>query len=541
MIMTNNHNIIEQSNFKIDGGILPKEFKSLSSKKKISELLPSDELVLPLSNNTEHPVSCKLKVGDEVSENQLLAESKTQQFSTNIHSGIGGVVSDIGLMELGHKSGQPLNAIKIFKADHGSENSVINAPTQLEKINWETATSAEIITRVHQAGIVGLGGAAFPTHIKLAGSEGNVDTLIVNAMECEPYITCDDRLLQEQSDKVLIGTLISARAVGATTILFGIEDNKPDAVKALAKSIEAYLDRSDEQRPDLDTLAIKIIVAKTKYPSGGEKQLIQLLTGKQVPQGKYPAALGILVQNVATLYAIQDAIINGQVMTRRLVTITGDLVNEPGNYWIKFGTPIRHIIKSLKIPESSLLQVIFGGPLMGEKISEFSAPTRKSTNCIIFNKSDSSALDIQPHKSCIRCGECEVVCPINLVPQQLYWFTKTQQWEQVEQQNISDCIECGACAYVCPSEIPLVGYYQYAKSEIRHNTIKQHKSELAKTRFENRQNRLARIKQEREEKRRKTAEARKLAAQNSESDPDGKKSAIEAALRRVQSKKDNQE
>ncbi len=414
-------------------------------------------------------------------------------------------------------------------------------------IDWQNTDQRLLIDRVKQAGIVGLGGASFPTHIKLNGSYQQVHTLIVNAMECEPYITCDDRLLREYSFEVLQGAIITAKMAGANKILFGIEDNKPEAINALALEIEKNINLIET----LKLKKIEIIVAKTKYPSGGEKQLIELLTGQQVPQKTYPVSLGILVQNVATLFAVHDAVINGKKLTHRLVTITGDLVENSGNYWIDFKTPLSKIISQLNIQLSDYYEIIFGGPLMGSKISHspqdnnthLNNQTKTSTNCIIINKKELSnnASDnlTTPHASCIRCGECQTACPVSLIPQQLYWFSQSEQWQQLKEYNLLDCIECGACSYVCPSEIPLVDYYRFAKAEIIHIENKQTKSDHAKQRFEKREQRLEKIKAERDLKRIKNAAARKAASKKQENDPDGKISAIEAALQRVKKKKED--
>jgi len=540
-------NIVKFAEHKIPGGIHPAEFKSLSNQQPIKTLPLAQELIIPLTNSDHISGELQVNIGDQVSNGQLILASATETMASNIHSPCDGTVLEIDKKNTGHPSSLPLAAILIKQDSKTPQSTGIKKATRLQtnktNRNWISATPQEIIERIHQAGIVGLGGAAFPTHTKFQTSLGKVNTLIVNAMECEPYITCDDRLLQENSSDILLGALITAKAVGASKILFGIEDNKPEAIANLKNEITSLIksnynyDKKNYQLPN-----IEIVIAKAKYPSGGEKQLIQLLTGREVPQGKYPAELGILVQNVATLYAVNNAVVHDINLTQRLVTITGDCVPQPGNYWIQFGTPISHIIDSLQIDSGDIPHVIFGGPLMGVAISDFNVPTQKSTNCIIFDSNEKLLNNNQEdsHSACIRCGECESVCPVSLLPQQLFWFSQSEQWEQLENQDLFDCIECGACTYVCPSIIPLVGYYRYAKSEIKYLDAKNKKSELAKKRFENRENRLAKIKAEREEKRRKTAEARKLAALNKEQDPDGKKSAIQAALDRVKNKKEQQ-
>ena len=537
--------IISFAKYNIPGGIHPPEYKSMSNQRAIQWLPPSKELILPLPKPSNDDQQLLVSEKDQVSAGQNLLSADIVGSTTNIHSPCDGEILEVAKLNLGHPSGLPAPAVRIKQL----LNRCVASLPPFD--NWLQTEPGLLVERVHKAGIVGMGGAAFPTHIKLKSGSNPIKTLIVNAMECEPYITCDDRLLREHSHEVLQGALITAKIVGATNVLFGIEDNKPEAIAALAHEIAFHRLQDVDAEVSITNYSgqenmahdVDIIVAKTMYPSGGEKQLIQLLTGLEVPQNKYPATLGILVQNVATLYAINDAICKGQTLTHRLVTLTGDLVKQPGNYWVAFGTPISHLVSVLDIDIKQISNVIFGGPLMGQTIFDLETPTQKSTNCIIFNAENETLAKSKTtafHAECIRCSECEKVCPASLLPQQLYWFAKSEQWQQSEQHNLFDCIECGACSYVCPSEIPLVNYYRFAKSEIRHLKVKQKKSELAKLRFENRENRLAQIKVEREEKRRKTAEARRHAASNKDKDPDGKKSAIQAALLRVKNKKEEQ-
>jgi len=532
--------IISHAKYHIPGGIHPKEFKSISNQNAIEWLPQANELIIPVPNNLTDK-QFLVSVGDSVVAGQSLLSLDDDLFSLQIHAPCAGVVLAITHKNIGHPSGLPMLSV-IIKTELSRNVSSEKTSSLVSPDGWMNLQVEELIQKIHDSGIVGMGGAAFPTHIKLNTSVNRVTTLIVNAMECEPYITCDDRLLRGHSTEVLQGALITAKIVGAKNILFGIEDNKPQAITCLENAITQYKNTPGENHL---TLEIRIIIAKTKYPSGGEKQLIQLLTGLEVPKNKYPADLDIIVQNVATLYAINDTICHGKTLTHRLVTITGDLVKKPGNYWIAFGTPLSHIVSTLEIVSQQVSDIILGGPLMGQIVSDVNIPTQKSTNCIIFNADIFSAKNIRNesktvHTECIRCGECETACPVSLLPQQLYWFSKSEQWEALEEQNLFDCIECGACSYVCPSEIPLVNYYRYAKSEIKYLKVKQQQSENAKIRFENREKRLARIKTEREEKRQKTAEARKSATNKLDQDPDGKKSAIEAALKRVKDKKEKQ-
>ena len=519
------------------GGIHPQEFKTLSNQRAIKKVSISPELlVLPLKQHIGQTCKPVVSISDCVSKGQTIAISPDK--INRIHSPVNGKVISIGLAPTGHPSGKPLEVIVIEPGQtiEPIDTVVSNLDGQfLNKIeDWKHASKEQLLEQIKSAGIVGLGGATFPTARKLQAQK--ISTLIVNAMECEPYITCDDRLLQESADEVLLGALIVARILEAKKIIFAIEDNKPEAINALNKSIETANKQSEKQ------IDLSICVAPTKYPSGGEKQTIELVTGKQVPKGELPASLGLVVQNVATLHAVQNAVINAEPLIGRVVTLTGELIPNPGNYWLPFGVKIEDVVRFFNVDESRLKSVIIGGPMMGQVITDFRVPITKATNCLIFNPVQADdkdwVLNAKPHQECIRCSECQNACPADLLPQQLYWFSKSQQWEPLENQGLLDCIECGACAFVCPSEIPLVHYFRYGKSEIRENRTNQQKSEHAKERFEFREMRLARAKAERAAKHKKAAEARKKSAQSN--DENDKKNAINEALERVKQKKAQQ-
>ena len=521
--------LIIRAKGKFHGGIHPQEFKSISNQRAIQRLTLSDTLRIPLKQHAGVQSIPVVKVGEAIVQGQLIAKCG-KGLGANIHSPANGTVTKLELMPAGHPSGMPVPVIEI-RVDK-SDNS---QPFRLDPIpDWQQADLADLIARVEQAGIVGLGGATFPTEIKLKSQ--SINTLIINAMECEPYITCDDRMLQELADEVIEGARICAHIVGADKIIFATEDNKPTAIEALAVSLEQYV--KDEKI----TAEASIVVAPTKYPSGGEKQTIELVTGKQLPTGALPSALGLLVQNVASVRAVYKAIVEGETLTDRLVTVTGDAVNQPGNYWLPFGTLLSDIAEHFEVNREACKKAVLGGPMMGQSVADFETPVTKSTNCIIFNRDNAEqkrwVIEANQHQSCIRCSECQIACPADLLPQQLYWFSKSEQWESLEAQDLFDCIECGACAYVCPSEIPLVHYFRFGKSEIRKIKSAQVKSEKAKQRFDFREMRLARAKAERAEKHRKAAEARKKAA--TESPPDSKENkqaAINEALARVKQKK----
>ena len=541
-----NH-IIRFAEHDFHGGIHPEQHKLLSSETK-SEVLPlADELLLPFNSAA---VSCghseqhqKLEIGERIRFGQALtsaskANSETDagsEIRTITHAPFDAEVVEISEQNLGHPSALNALSIRIKRFNNHTET-----PTLKPFRDWQSESTRSLLNRVEQASIVGLGGAVFPTHLKLNVAKLGINTLIINAMECEPYITCDHRLMIENADEIIEGALIAAKIVDANNILIGIEDNKSEAMLALETSI---LKLKLDEKPK-----IEIVVTPTKYPSGGEKQLIQILTGKEIPNKSYPASSGIIVQNPATLYSIKKAVVDGFPLTKRLVTITGNACDKPGNYWIPFGTSIKHISEQLEIDLETASEIIFGGPLMGQLINDANVPTNKSTNCIIFNKTRNPSddeinsglsLSSKSHLACIRCGECESACPVSLVPQQLYWFSKNEQWNEAEQHSLFDCIECGACSYVCPSEIPLVDYNRFAKTQIKSNMLKLANSDAAKRRFENREARLTRLKLEREQRKRETATARKKAGEKKTDDPEGKKAAIQDALARVKKKKEN--
>ena len=527
---TLSENLVTQAIGNFHGGINPREFKTLSNSSESQKLNLPAELVIPLNQSIGVESKPIVSVGDKVVKGQLIALSNAV-ISANIHSPVCGIIKAVQTCDTGHVSGLPKLAIIILTQGIEQTQNSLNSAV----IQWQNVSREQLLLRVEQAGIVGLGGATFPTNIKL--SSNKIQTLIVNAMECEPYITCDDRLLREKANEIIQGAYIAAYISNANEIIFAIEDNKPEAIKALKSAIITSLPNQESQQEP----SIKIVVAPTKYPSGGEKQMIELVLNKQIPKGKLPSSIGVLVQNTATLFAINNAIAYQQNLTERLVTITGDLVKAPGNYWLPFGTQLNHIIEALDIPQELCGKVIFGGPLMGQSINSFDVPTTKSTNCIIFNNKNNNdknwLTENSQHQACIRCGDCEKVCPIELLPQQLYWFSQSEQWEALEQQDLFDCIECGACAYVCPSEIPLVQYYKFGKSSIKNNRLKSQISENAKKRFEFREMRIQRAKDERALKHKKAAAARRKAAENKDTDPSGKKTAINAALERVKKKK----
>lgn len=480
------------------GGIHPPENKKQSSVQPIRALPLPDVLILPLQQHIGQSARCKVAAGDTVLKGQLIAEAPSL-ISAGVHAPTSGEIIAIEARAIAHPSGL-LDTCIVLKPDgkdtwrdrHPIEDPLQAAPELLRN-------------RIRESGICGLGGAGFPTDVKLSPRHKPIDTLILNAAECEPYITADDRLLQERAEEVIKGLEILSHIVRPHRILIGIEDNKPEAIAALRNAIPGN--------------RMEVIVVPTKYPSGGEKQLIQLLTGKEVPQGGLPGDIGVLCQNVGTVAAVYRAVCLDEPLISRITTVTGEAAKSPGNYEVLLGTPVNTVLNQTGLDSARLHRLIMGGPMMGFTLPDVNVPVVKTTNCLLA--ADITEFpDPPPEQACIRCGFCAEACPAQLLPQQLLWFAKAQEFEKAELFNLADCIECGACAYVCPSSIPLVQYYRYAKGEIRHLKADQSKSDNARVRFEARQARLDKEQAEKEARRKARADAA-AAQQKAKADESG--------------------
>ncbi|MBT8446031.1 MAG: electron transport complex subunit RsxC, partial [Gammaproteobacteria bacterium] len=339
--------------------------------------------------------------------------------------------------------------------------------------NFEQQDPDVLRERIERAGIIGLGGAGFPTHVKLReGMHHRIELLIINGVECEPFISCDDRLLRERADEVVTGSRIIARALGAERCIVAVEDDMPAAHAALAGPCAAA---------DIELVRLPAV-----YPAGGEKQLIQALTGREVPSGGLPIHVDTIVNNVATAAAVKRAVCDGEALTSRVVTVTGE-VPVPGNREVMFGTPVAALLEAAGF-EPAGHRVLVGGPMMGVEIHDFSAPVAKSTNCILVQKD----VPLPAEQPCIRCGDCVTVCPVGLQPQQLLAAAQRADFDAAQDAHLFDCIECGCCAYVCPSAIPLVHYYRYAKSSIEHLDDEHARAEAARERYVQHNLRMAR-------------------------------------------------
>ncbi|MGS2659059.1 electron transport complex subunit RsxC [Citrobacter koseri] len=487
-----------------DGGIHPPEMKTQSNGTPLRQVPLAPRFIIPLKQHIGAEGELCVNVGDRVLRGQPLTRGRGRMLP--VHAPTSGKVIAITPHSTAHPSALAELSVMI---DADGEDRWI------ERDGWadyQRRSREELITRIHQFGVAGLGGAGFPTGVKLQGGGDKIETLIINAAECEPYITADDRLMQDCAAQVVEGIRILAHILQPREVLIGIEDNKPQAISMLRAVLA-----------DAHDIALRVI--PTKYPSGGAKQLTQILTGKQVPHGGRSSDIGVLMQNVGTAYAVKRAVIDGEPITERVVTLTGESVSRPGNVWARLGTPVSHLLNDAGFCSSADQMVIMGGPLMGFTLPWLDVPVVKITNCLLAPSATEMG-ETPEEQGCIRCSACADACPADLLPQQLYWFSKGQQHDKATAHNIADCIECGACAWVCPSSIPLVQYFRQEKAEIYAIAQEEKRAAEAKARFEARQARLEREKAARLERHKNAA------AQPAAKDQD----AIAAALARVKEK-----
>ncbi len=480
----------------IPGGIHPAERKELSNRTPIQPAPLPKRLTLPLNQHIGAPAEPVVAVGERVLKGQLIAAANGF-VSVPVHAPTSGTVSFIGPQPYPHVSGMLAPAI-VIESD-GLDEWIELSPQP----DYRHLESSALVELIRQAGISGLGGAGFPTAVKLnARPTQKIHTLIINGTECEPYISADDLLMRERANEMISGIDILVQLIQPDQVLIGIEDNKPEAIAAV--------------RSALNERSYQLKVFPTKYPSGGEKQLIQILTGVEVPSGGLPADIGMLCQNVGTCVAIHDAVMHGKPLISRITTLTGEALARPMNVEVLLGTPAGELLEFAGLNRSKLNRLIMGGPMMGFTLPDFAVPVIKTTNCLLASTT-AELPPPPPAMPCIRCGECAEACPASLLPQQLHFFAIGQEHEQLKAHNLFDCIECGACAYVCPSSIPLVQYYRAAKGEIRDLEQKQLKAEQSKQRFELRQERLRRAEEQKEAERQaraaKAAQAKAAQAQ----------------------------
>lgn len=427
--------------FKI-GGIHPPENKL--SKGKTIEVLPVPEKVMiPLSQHIGAPATAIVAKGDTVKVGQLIAKA-SGFISANIHSSVSGTVEKID--NIVDASGYPKPVI-VIKVEGDEWEEGINKSDKITS-NIE-CNREEIIEKVAKAGIVGLGGATFPANVKLMPPPGsNAEVLIINAVECEPYLTSDHSIMLEKGEEIIIGTQIIMKALNVNRAIIGIENNKPDAIKHLNEIAQKHI-------------GIEICPLKVKYPQGGEKQLIKATINKEVPSGALPIAVGAVVQNVGSVLAIYEAVQMDKPLFERIVTITGKSVASPGNYLCRIGTPIKNLIEAAGGIPTDTGKIIGGGPMMGKALTNVEAPiTKGSSGILIMNAKDSQR---EESRDCIRCAKCVNVCPMGLEPFLLMTLAENNDLERLEKENIMDCIECGSCSYTCPANRAILDYVRLGK------------------------------------------------------------------------------
>ncbi|WP_306478355.1 electron transport complex subunit RsxC [Methyloversatilis sp.] len=512
--------------FSFNGGVKPDPNKSLSTREPIARLALPPQLVIPLHQHIGGTPRPLVHVGDKVLRGQRIGAADGN-VSSAVHAPTSGHVVAIEPRPMPHASGLSSPAVVI-------EPDGLDAAIEREPFDWHAAAPGEIRDFLRDAGVVGLGGAVFPSHLKLnPGKSGHTDTLVINGAECEPFITCDDMLMRAEPENILRGALIMQRMLAAKQVLVALEDNKPEAAAALKAAAQS-----------LGHASLEVVVVPTRYPAGGAKQLIRVLTGIEVPHGSRSTDYGVQCFNVATALAVWRALEHGEPLTRRIVTVTGN-VERPRNFDVAIGTPISHLFAAAGLkPDTDKL--IMGGPMMGIPLPNIDAPVVKATNCLLAS-SPTLFAPPEPELPCIRCGECARACPADLQPFELYWHSRARNFGRAQEYKLFDCIECGCCAYVCPSHIPLVDYYRYAKSEIWARERDKDAADSARERFEFRNWRADREKEEKAAKLAarnaarpavKPADGAAPAAADAAAADDPKKALIEAAMARARAQKE---
>lgn len=429
------------------GGVHPPEAKGLTAALPVLRMPVPDELELILGQHIGAPCTPTVKKRDEVTEGAMIGEV-AKGLGVPLHAPVSGKIKDIGTSAHPMRVSAPSITIAV---DHEA------APVEYRKKDWASMSGAELLAKVKEAGIVGIGGAGFPTHVKLSPpKDAKIDTLLLNGAECEPYITADHRQMLEHADEVVEGARIIMKILGVAECKIGIENNKPDAIDVMGKAAAAA---------STSGCTITVQPLEVKYPQGSEKQLIQAITGRKVPSQALPSAVGVVVQNVATASAIYDAVVLDKPLYEKVVTISGKGINKQANLLVKVGTRVRDIVDYLGGVTPELAKIVMGGPMMGFAVSSLDIPITKTTSSVLFLAEDE--IDTNPHSACIRCGWCLDACPMGLEPKEIAIHVEANRAQDTAQFGVFDCFECGSCAYVCPAKRPLVQFVRLAKMKAK--------------------------------------------------------------------------
>jgi Na+-translocating ferredoxin:NAD+ oxidoreductase subunit C len=429
------------------GGVHPPEFKVQTQGLGIEIMPLPEELELILGQHIGAPCQPTVAKREEIAEGGLIGEVK-KGLGVPLHAPVAGKIKDIGM------SAHPIrvSAPSITLTVNREANAV-----HYQKEDWHHLDATALLERVHSGGIIGIGGAGFPTHVKLKPpATSPVDTLILNGAECEPYITADHRAMLEYSTEIVEGAKIILEILGTKECFIGIENNKSDAIQVMTKAAE---------RLSTPEASIKVRALQVKYPQGSEKQLIQAVTGRKVPAMALPSAVGVVVQNVSTAKAIYDAVVYRKPLYEKVITVAGKGIGRPANLLVKIGTKLKDIVEHLGGLQPGLTKIILGGPMMGFAVSTLDIPVTKTTSAVLFLTNDE--IDTRPHSQCIRCGWCLEACPMGLEPKEIAIHVEADRAEATEPFGVFECFECGSCAYVCPAKRPLVQFIRLAKMKAK--------------------------------------------------------------------------
>lgn len=473
---------------RLRGGVHAEEHKQTTSHLPINQGLPlPKKLYIPVQQHVGKPAEPVVKVGEKVLKGQLLAYSQGT-ISAPVHASSSGTVIDVMDYPAPHPSALPIRTIIIETdgLDRWTKLSIAEKPMELG--------AEEICLRVGAAGVVGLGGAVFPSAVKLnLGRKNRIHTLLINAGECEPYLTCDDRLMQERAEEIVMGIRLMLRGMGAEQAMIGIEDNKPEAYYAMLKACQPFA-------------AIRVIQVPTRYPMGWDRQMLRYLTGWEIPADGRATDIGVVIHNVATAHAVYRAVQLGQPLISRVVTVSGGGVSEPQNVEVLIGTLMSEVLKFCRVDNSKVVRLVMGGPMMGDALPIAEVPVVKACNGILAFTAEE--IDVPEIKPCIRCSSCVTACPAGLLPLEMANRIRANQLEAAVNLGLKDCINCGSCSYVCPSNIPLVHYFKFAAGELFKRQQMEHKSEQTKRLIDARSQRMERARLEAEAEAQRMAEAR---------------------------------